>query len=79
MHIVVEILPFSESRPGTKSREVAQYFENFSELKVTGTKSRGTKSRGTKSRRNVMSRKISKLKPRELTIAQNFKTKDRGN
>ena len=31
---------------GTKSREVAQYFEKFSELKVAGTKSRGTESRG---------------------------------
>ena len=42
---------------GTKSLEVAQYFEKFSELKVAETKSRGTKSRG-----NLMSRKISKLK-----------------
>ena len=31
---------------GTKSREVAQCFEKFSELKDAGTKSRGTKSRG---------------------------------
>ena len=31
---------------GTKSLEVAQYFEKFSELKVAETKSRGTKSRG---------------------------------
>ena len=31
---------------GTKSREVAQCVENFSELKLAGPKSRGTKSRG---------------------------------
>ena len=41
----------------TKSREVAQCFENFSELKVAGTKSHGTKSPG-----NLMSQEIQKLK-----------------
>ena len=56
---------------GAKRREVAQCFENFSELKVAGTKSCGTKSCvelivaqnfKTKSRGNLMSRKIQKLK-----------------
>ena len=42
---------------GTKSREVAQCFEKFLELKVAGTKSHGTKSRG-----NLLSLKIEKLK-----------------
>ena len=40
--LAMEFLTLLEQKvAGTKSREVAQCFEKFSELKVAGTKSRG--------------------------------------